>query len=184
MFTGYILAFATLFLPLVGAGQICPPDAPESPPWLQAPATPYRHVTPTAGGDRAANVYVMALGTPLGRPFVFVEGIDFDLGTFPASPFQLGDFGWAAFNGCALQPYPMMAGMPALLDSLVAIGFHPVLIDFEEGAGDIHANATLLADILLHLREHLGEVDGADVIPAGDGVGAAGEGSEAESAEE
>ena len=100
-----------------------------------------------------ANVYVMDLGEPLGRPFVFVEGIDFGL-SGNDGPHQLGDFGWSAFNGCDIEAYPMMAGMPALIDSLVERGFHPVLIDFGEGAGDIHSNAVLLTDILGHLVEY------------------------------
>ena len=33
-------------------------------------------------------------------------------------------------------------------------GFHPVLVDFEAGTGDIFANAELLVDILTHLKEH------------------------------
>ena len=37
------------------------------------------------------------------------------------------------------------------MDSLMERGFHPILVDFEAGAGDIFANAELLADILVHL---------------------------------
>ena len=47
----------------------------------------------------------------------------------------------------------MMGDMPVLLDSIVQRGFHPVLVDFENGAGDIFSNAALFADILTHLRD-------------------------------
>lgn len=143
-------------LPLLLWGQNCPQDPPTTPPWLNYPSLPFRHVAPTALGTRAANVYLMDLPGGLGRPFVFVEGIDFGLsGT--ENDLQLGDFGWQAFNGCALDRYPMMAHMPILIDSLLQRGFHPVLVDFEDGDGDIFANATLLVDILRHLREHAGD---------------------------
>lgn len=143
-------------LPLLLWGQNCPQAPPATPPWLSYPSLPFRHVAPTALGARAANVYLMDLPGGLGRPFVFVEGIDFGLsGT--ENDLQLGDFGWQAFNGCALDRYPMMANMPILIDSLLQRGFHPVLVDFEDGDGDIFANATLLADIIRHLRVHAGD---------------------------
>lgn len=132
-------------------GQSCPAPPPLTPPWLSYPALPFRHVAVTGSGTRAANVYMMDMGSPdLGRPFVFVEGIDFGLNG-PNSELRLGDFGWSAFNGCSLEHYPMMANMPVLIDSLMERGFHPILVDFEAGAGDIFANAELLADILVHL---------------------------------
>ena len=142
---------ALVALPHALFGQSCPTPAPLTPPWLSYPALPFRHVALTESGARAANVYMMDIGTGLGRPFVFVEGIDFGLGG-TNSEFQLGDFGWAAFNGCSPDQYPMMAQMPVLLDSLLERGFHPILIDFESGAGDIFANAELLADILVHIN--------------------------------
>ena len=147
------LLFTLAVLPSALFGQSCPAPAPITPPWLTYPALPFRHVTLTSLGARAANVYLMDTGAELGRPFVFVEGIDFGLsGT--SSDLQLGDFGWAAFNGCSSDQYPMMANMPVLLDSLMQRGFHPVLVDFEAGTGDIFANAELLVDILTHLKEH------------------------------
>jgi len=110
----------------------------------------------------------MDLGTALGRPFVFVEGIDFGL-TNTSSYLQLGDFGWAAFNGCSPDQYPMMANMPVLLDSLITRGFHPVLVDFEEGAGDIFANAELLVDVLAHLNEY--KTDARPIVLGGASMG-------------
>lgn len=153
--SSFLLPFLAVLMaaPNPAPGQVCPPLPPITPPWLELPAQPYRHVAMTAAGERAAHVYVMDTGAPLGRPFLFVEGIDFNLsGT--DSPLQLGDFGWSAFLGCQPEGYPMMEYMPVLIDSLVARGFDPVLVDFEAGSGDISANAELLADILAHLREH------------------------------
>ncbi len=133
--------------------QDCPVADPVTPPWLAYPSEPFRHVAWTPTGEMAANVYLKNTGAPLGRPFVFVEGIDFGLsGT--SSEHQLGDFGWGAFHGCSPDQYPMMGHMPALLDSLQNRGFHPILVDFEDGSGDIFANAILLADILSHLRQY------------------------------
>ena len=131
----------------------CPAAPPMSPPWLAYPAQPFRHVLALPSGDVAAHVYVHDNGNGLERPFVFVEGIDFGL-TGTEGPFQLGDFGWQAFHGCDADSYPMLGYMPAMMDSLLARGFQPVLVDFEQGAGDIFRNAKLLADILEHLREH------------------------------
>ena len=152
-FLAVLLAFLVGAIPKTLCAQGCPAPAPVSPPWLSYPAQPYRHVTATPQGAFAANVYLMDLEGGLGRPFVFVEGIDFGLNNVE-SPLQLGDFGWAAFNGCDPDGYPMMGDMPVLLDSIVQRGFHPVLVDFENGAGDIFSNAALFADILTHLRDH------------------------------
>ena len=73
------LLFTLAVLPSALFGQSCPAPAPITPPWLTYPALPFRHVTLTSLGARAANVYLMDTGAELGRPFVFVEGIDFGL---------------------------------------------------------------------------------------------------------
>ena len=135
-------------------GQPCPPPVPLSPPWLSIPAQPYEHHWSSEGTTAAAHVYVMPTTSgQLGRPFVFVEGIDFGLGT-ENTALRNGNFGWSEFNGCNTAAYPMMAEMPVLLDSLMHRGFTPVLIDFDDGTADLMINAELLADILLHLRDH------------------------------
>ena len=163
-----IVLMALIAWPCLIAGQSCPAAPPLTPPWLSYPSLPFRHVALTGSGQRAANVYTMDLGTALGRPFVFVEGIDFGL-TNTSSYLQLGDFGWAAFNGCSPDQYPMMANMPVLLDSLITRGFHPVLVDFEEGAGDIFANAELLVDVLAHLNEY--KTDARPIVLGGASMG-------------
>ena len=146
----HFLLLAT-FLHLLGsAAQECPPAPPVTPPWLEYPSEPFRHVAFTPSGDMTANVYLMDTGEPLGRPFVFVEGIDFGLGG-TSDAHRFGDFGWDEFLGCAPALYPMMGHVPVLIDSLLNRGFHPVLVDFQEGSGDIFSNAALLADILQHL---------------------------------
>ena len=131
----------------------CPPDLPLSPPWLQPPAQPYAHWTEVDDGSwQRANVYVMSTALPGFRPFVFVEGIDFGSGTEDGG-LRHGDFGWHAFLGCNSDQYPMMAQMPDLLDEVVQRGYTPVLIDFEQGSGELFTNAQVLADILAHLRD-------------------------------
>ena len=101
----------------------------------------------------SANVYVHNSGLETFRPFVFVEGIDFGLsGGLP--PHRNGDFGWSQFLGCDMDGYPMMAGIPTLVDSLIQRGFTPVLVDFADGTADLFDNAALLTDILRHLREY------------------------------
>lgn len=152
------LLYSTLSLVLCPSSwsiqaQGCPATPPVSPPWLDFPSQPFHHEALTPFGPQSARVYVMDLGGELGRPFVFVEGIDFGLDN-SEDQYRLGDFGWQAFQGCDLGKYPMLESMPILLDSLVMRGFHPVLIDFHEGAGNILHNAALVADILVHLREH------------------------------
>ncbi len=147
-------ALLATFLHLLGsAAQECPPVPPVTPPWLEYPSEPFRHVAFTPSGDMTANVYLMDTGVPLGRPFVFVEGIDFGLGG-TSDAHRFGDFGWDEFLGCAQELYPMMGHVPVLIDSLLERGFHPVLVDFQEGAGDIFSNAALLADILQHLAQY------------------------------
>ena len=103
----------------------------------------------------SAHVYVDPANEEgaLGRPFVFVEGIDFGLSP-DAPPYQQGDFGWTQFHGCDPDHYPMMAHMPVLLDSIRQRGFTPVLVDFGDGTAHLEHNAHLLADILRHLRDH------------------------------
>lgn len=116
----------------------------------------------------SANVYVYNSGLDAFRPFVFVEGIDFGLsGGLP--PYRNGDFGWAQFLGCDMDGYPMMAGTPALVDSLIHRGFTPVLVDFEDGTADLFDNAALLTDILRHLREH--RTDPRPLIVSGASMG-------------
>lgn len=154
--------------PLFSSGQSCPVAPPVTPPWLTAPALPYRHVLLTDAGPVAANVYVRDTGAPLGRPFVFIEGIDFGLNGADA-PLRLGDFGWAAFHGCDPVGYPMMAEMPTLLDSIMNRGFHPVLIDFEHGAGNIMQHAALVADIVQHLRAY--KTDPRPMVVSGASMG-------------
>ena len=78
-FLAVLLAFLVGAIPKTLCAQGCPAPAPVSPPWLSYPAQPYRHVTATPQGAFAANVYLMDLEGGLGRPFVFVEGIDFGL---------------------------------------------------------------------------------------------------------
>lgn len=147
----------TLLLTLMGLDHTalaqCPPAPPLSPPWLQPPAEPFTHWTEVEDGSwRRANVYVMDTQLPAFRPFVFIEGIDFGSGTGDDG-LRHGDFGWREFLGCNPAQYPMMAEMPDLLDELVLRGFTPVLIDFEEGSGDLFTNAQLVTDILVRLRD-------------------------------
>ena len=167
IFCRAMLAWA-LLAPCPVWAQPCPAGSPLSPPWLSYPSQPYRHVAATPNGPRSANVYLMDVGTELGRPFVFVEGIDFNLSQ-TEEEHQLGDFGWDAFWGCDPENYPMMSMMPTLIDSLTDRGFHPVLVDFEQGAGDIPSNAALLADILHHLETH--RSDALPMIVSGASMG-------------
>lgn len=163
-----VLLALSLFTPHAIWSQFCPNNPPLSPPWLSYPSQPFRHVASTPNGPRSANVYMMDLGTELGRPFVFVEGIDFNLSDTEAEH-QLGDFGWNAFSGCDPDNYPMMSMMPVLIDSIVARGFHPLLVDFEQGAGDIPSNAALLTDILIHLEMY--RSDNRPMIVSGASMG-------------
>ncbi len=151
-----LLSVCLLLVFISTSAAQCPPASPVSPPWLLPPAAPYAHHLALPSGDVSAHVYVDAtnnMGSELGRPFVFVEGIDFGLGA-PSSLLRQGDYGWTQFHGCDPEHYPMMAHMPALLDSIRQRGFTPVLIDFANGTAPLQHNALLLADILRHLRDH------------------------------
>lgn len=148
------LRILCLIWPLHCFGQWCPPPVPISPPWLSIPAEPYEHHWSSAAASASAHVYVMPMESgELGRPFVFVEGIDFGLDA-ENTALRNGNFGWQEFTGCNTEAYPMMAWMPVLLDSLIARGFTPVLVDFDDGTADLRVNAQLLADVIIHLRNH------------------------------
>lgn len=149
-----LLICSPLLLPNHSVAQ-CPPAWPDSPPWLTPPSAPYAHHVALPSGVVSAHVYVdpNGSGMGLGRPFVFVEGIDFGLGE-PSSLLRQGDFGWSQFHGCDPDHYPMMAQTPVLLDSIRQRGFTPVLVDFSDGTAPLKHNALLLADILRHLRDH------------------------------
>lgn len=163
-----ITLVALSILPSTASSQNCPPPDPITPPWLLPPSTPFRHEVILDGQSHAAGVYVMDLPGGLGRPFVFVEGIDFGLG--PSNqPWQNGDFGWREWLGCDPANYPMLAMMPNLVDSIVQRGYTPVLIDFEDGTGDLWDNAALLADILTYLNDY--KTDPRTMVVAGASMG-------------
>lgn len=168
------LAFALLFLalhslPSLSLAQWCPPPLPTSPPWLSLPSQPYDHHWSEGQQSSSAHVYVMPNSeSDLGRPFVFVEGIDFGLGAENSS-LRNGNFGWDEFMGCNTEAYPMMGYMPVLFDSLMSRGFTPVLVDFEDGTADLMVNARLLADILKHLNIY--KTDARPLVVSGASMG-------------
>ncbi|MDG2425666.1 MAG: hypothetical protein P8M07_03670 [Flavobacteriales bacterium] len=150
---------ATAFITSPLCAQDCPAAEPLDPPWPPTWTSNYHVETNWGGATYGANTYFYDNGSPLDRPFLFVEGIDFGLGDGASasqgeSVTQLGDFGWAAFRGCDLENYPMMAHMPVLLDSLLARGYDPIMVDFADGTADIRANASVLRKILMLVHEY------------------------------
>jgi hypothetical protein len=119
---------------------------PHSPPWMEDPELPWRIDADYEGSSVAGNAYTLwSDDGVLDKPFVFVEGIDFNLQQWDG---QLGDFGWCQFMGHDEVNYPMLAQSAQMVDSLREMGYDLVLLDFVDGAADIRRNAALLKHLI------------------------------------
>ena len=127
---------------------------PDLPPWdIANPTAPWDLDTTYAGETVSVRAYLKYRCNPAGdslrKPFVFVEGIDFNL---DAEPLRCGDFGWEAFIGTS-PDYPMLYNMPTLVNALRDEGYDIILVDFADGAADLRANAEALQAVLVRIRQ-------------------------------
>jgi hypothetical protein len=121
---------------------------PHSPPWMENENLPWRISTSFQGSEVAGNAYTLwSEDGVFDKPFVFVEGIDFNLQQWQG---QIGDFGWCQFLGHDEVNYPMLAQSEEFVLDLRSRGYDLILLDFVDGAASIVYNAALLKR-LIHL---------------------------------
>ncbi len=138
-------------------------------PWTTTgnPDLPWEISTVFDGLTIRGNAYYLPSGD-FDKPFIFVEGIDFD---YTVSAQRNGDFGWCEFTsgmGNPDYPYSMLQKMPQLLDAVRANGYDIILLDFRDGATWIEHNSALLRHLLLMVNdgksgEHQNIVAGASM---------------------
>ncbi len=119
---------------------------PHSPPWMEDDDLPWRISTSYQGQQVSGNAYTLWSDDGIfDKPFLFVEGIDFNMQQWHA---QIGDFGWCQFMGNDQANYPMLAQSSDLVDALRERGFDLILLDFVDGAADIRSNAALIKHLI------------------------------------
>jgi hypothetical protein len=121
-------------------------------PWAnESTSSPWEISTTYLGQPVKGNAYYLPSGE-FDKPFLFVEGIDF--GTYQ-SAFQCGDFGWCQLTSGIDDPeyeYSMLSLMPAFMDSLRERGYDILLLDFQNGKADMHANAALVEELIRRIN--------------------------------
>ena len=119
---------------------------PHSPPWLLDENLPWRISTSYQGQQVSGNAYTLWSDDGIfDKPFLFVEGIDFNMQQWHA---QIGDFGWCQFMGNDQANYPMLAQSSDMVDALRERGYDLILLDFVDGAADIRSNAALVKHLI------------------------------------
>lgn len=82
------------------------------------------------------------------KPFIFVEGIDFEYDHYEK---RNGRFGWCQFTGGNTNgqiEFQMLTHLPYLLNDLRAMGFDIIMLDFYDGAARIEDNSKLLQELI------------------------------------
>jgi hypothetical protein len=119
-------------------------------------------------GKVFGNAYYLPRGD-FDKPFIFVEGIDFDR---TQSPLQNGDFGWCQFTSGNTDPnfeYNFISEMPLLLRDLQNRGYDIILLDFEDGAHWLEDNGSLLMHLIQLVNET--KVGNGEITLAGASMG-------------
>lgn len=143
---------AGVFLP----GRNCSYDIqPDPAPWPtdNDPAFPWRISAEYNGETVRGNAYIKYSGEDyvLDKPFVFVEGIDFN--TMDAYPDRYGDFGWCQFITGADEQYDFLYNMPSFIAELRNRGYDIILVDFEDGADYVQKNSALLQSVIYKIND-------------------------------
>ena len=124
----------------------CAPE-PDLPPW----SSPY---------SNAPNIWWIEAETPMGtvggsvyprlsedqifdKPIVVIEGFDFGTGG-NLEEHRHGNFGWRSIFACDLEYFPGTYGYPILMDSLYALGYDIVFVDFQNGTQSIEQKSELV----------------------------------------
>lgn len=123
---------------------------PDLPPWNANEGDfPWMIDAEYEGKVVKANAYVKySYDSPgqLDKPFVFVEGIDFN--RTEHYPTRNGDFGWCQFAGGNDPQYSFLYNMPNLIEQLRQNGYDIILLDFYDGADFVESNAELLKELI------------------------------------
>jgi|GEM_PF-1454279 hypothetical protein len=118
---------------------------PVVPPW---PTIENSKISTTYLGETVfGNAYYLPTGI-FDKPFIFVEGVDFEYDQFPD---RNGSFGWCQFTsgiGSSSYDYAMLDLMPEMLLPLREHGYDIILLDFSNGADFMEKNGMLLVHLI------------------------------------
>lgn len=122
-------------------------------PWPVNPGTSYEISAWYNSQEVKGNAYVrLSQDGVFDKPFIFVEGIDFG---YDHSETRNGSFGWENFTRSNFSDgYQMLNDLPGMLDELYQHGYDVVLVDFYDGAADIHSNAALVQQVIRLSNEY------------------------------
>lgn len=135
-------------------------DVPDEAPWSYLDNLTNMHwdISTVYNGETVAgNAYLKyspGLPTVLDKPFIFVEGIDFNTSGINSS-LQNGDLGYCGifFGGNNMEEpeddnYFFLEKYPNLIAQLQAEGYDMILLDFYDGADYVEKNSMLLVRLI------------------------------------
>lgn len=127
------------------------PLQPDLPPWtITDPYYPWKFTASFEGEEVIGNAYVKyGVNSSDGyfrKPFIFVEGIDFNITDH--YPDRNGDFGWCQFASGTDPDYDFLYNSPVMMDELLDEGYDIILLDFHDGADHVEKNAALLIELI------------------------------------
>lgn len=126
------------------------PYMPDPSPWpSEDPNFPWMISADYNGTLVQANAYVKYREGGYGnlvKPFIFVEGIDFN--TTDIYPDRFGSFGWCQFASGTDPEYDFLYNMPNLIESLRQEGYDVILLDFKDGADYVQKNSVTLRKLI------------------------------------
>ena len=110
------------------------------------------HIEILSDGSRAYIEYGCNNDNKLMKPYIFVEGLNFQSSEYPDTDYRFGSFGWDNFRSGrdfpGVEPPLKLQYIPEVIDRLKSDGFDIILIDFKDGAGDIKHNANILIQFI------------------------------------
>lgn len=140
---------------------------PHAAPWAQESADfPWQF---SVDGMKANAYTLWSEDGVFDKPFIFVEGIDFE---YNHSAEKNGKFGWCQFTGGytnGQMDFPMLAQLPVLLHDLRDRGFDIIMLDFYDGAARIEDNGKLLEELIERCNHHKESLE--PIILAGASMG-------------
>lgn len=137
---------AHVLFPISGTAS-CP--EPDLPPWPASNENDPHWLGVFANGQPVVGQALIKLGDDgvFDRPIILLEGFDPDLqGNAPA--FGFGDLNWEVIWGCTGTENSAIANLAFALDSLTAIGFDVVFLDFENGTQSVEVQSKLVEHVL------------------------------------
>ena len=124
----------------------CAPE-PDLPPWSSSTSNGpsiWWIETQTPMGTVGGSVYPrLSEDQIFDKPIVVIEGFDFGTGG-NLEEHRHGNFGWESLFACDLENFPGTYGYPILMDSLYALGYDIVFVDFQNGTQSIERKSGLV----------------------------------------